>query len=201
MCGIAGVARHRGQPVEEQAEDPGGEVVVPHQDVLEVRISRGSVDRAVHAQVPSHQLVAIDVVDVERISPVGEVEQGRPVRPRMHSRLLIRAATGSRLTRIWEMWRRSATSTPVAKVPRRGNETTSRSASSRLSASRTGVRPNLELRGQITLDDGLVGANVEHDQPVPDRQVGAGRQTTSPRSRRHRPPLYREPHGRNSPHA
>ena len=83
-----------------------------------------------------------------------------------------RAATGSRLTRIWEMCRRSATSTPVAKVPRRGNETTSRSASSRLSASRTGVRPNFELGGQLTLDDGLVGANVEHDQPVPDHQVG-----------------------------
>ncbi len=71
------------------------------------------------------------------------------------------------------MCRRSATSTPVAKVPRRGKDTTSRSASSRLSASRTGVRPNLQLGGQFALHDRLVGADVEHDQLVPDGEVGA----------------------------
>ncbi len=66
-----------GDPVQEQAEDPGGEVVVAHQSVLEVWVPRGAIDRAVHTQVPVHQLVAPQTADVVVLELVGEVGQFR----------------------------------------------------------------------------------------------------------------------------
>src|SRR6185295_9250567 len=69
-----------GHAVEEDAEDPGGQVVVAHEGVLEVRVAGCAVDRTVHPQVPAHQLVAGQLGDVERVGRVGEVLELRAQR-------------------------------------------------------------------------------------------------------------------------
>ena len=67
-------------------------------------------------------------------------------------------------------------SMPVAKVPRRGYDTTSRSTSSRFNASRTGVRPTPSDLRQLVVVDRFAGLDVQHDQLVPDGEIGPVRQ-------------------------
>ena len=66
---LADVPVDAGEAVEEQAVDAGGQVVVAHQGVLQVRVARGAVDGPVHAQVPAHQLGALGR---RRVEPVRE---------------------------------------------------------------------------------------------------------------------------------
>ena len=73
---------HGRQPVEEHAVDPRRQVVVADQDVLEVRVVRGPVDRPVHAEVPPHQLGSVGPHDVQRLDPGRELVEFGPRRAR-----------------------------------------------------------------------------------------------------------------------
>ena len=145
------------QPVEEQTPDAGRVGVLAHQHVLQIGVAGCLVDRSVHPHVEPQEGTRV-VVWVELGDLIGEFRQLFPGFQRGEApivwtddgKALYVTRPGERPAKITRLdvatvqrtpWK-ELMSTVVAKVPRRGYAMTSRSRSSRLSASRTGVRPN-----------------------------------------------------------
>ena len=151
--------------------DARRQVVVADEDVLEVRVAGGPVDRPVHAQVPPHELRAVGADDVQGLDLGRELVELGPDRAR---RALGGAAGGPRL----ELHPDLRDVRQVGDVhagrerpaPRVGHdEPVALEAFQRL-AHRGASHP--ERPGQLVVVDRLTGLDVQHDQLVPDREVG-----------------------------
>ena len=109
-----------GKLVDDQAPDPGGEVVVANEDVLEMGVAGGSVDELVDRHVLADEGGPIAVDHLEVLGSGRRSPASRRAWSGVAFSAARRAACGSRSWRISEMAPSSVTSTTVANVPRRG---------------------------------------------------------------------------------
>lgn len=174
--GVLGdVGRQVRELVHDQAPDPGRQVVVADQDVLEVSVARGAVDHPMHRHVEPHQGGPVVTRRIETANLLGH---GAQLGPHLVGRGGRRSVGGERL----ELLAQVGDGAQLGDVDRRRERAAARvgddqmvglqafeGLSHRSAAESEGVR-------EPAVVDRLARPDVQHDQPIPDALVGRVRQ-------------------------
>lgn len=124
-----------------------------------------------HAQIPPHELVTVDVLDLERGGSVGKFEQVRP----HHGRGVLGRRSGRDGFEVDADLRDVAEVRDIdpggkrAAARERDDQPVGFEAFQRFADRRP---TELQLRSEVTFDDRLVRPDVEHDELVPDHEIG-----------------------------
>ena len=169
---LVDVFGHVGQAFQEQAEDPGDEVVVPDQHVFQMRVAGRTVDGAVHGHVQPHQVgrVGGQIVDGaeagEQVLDRGALTRGGPLGCAAGGQGLQLYAYLVDVGQIGDL--DTGRERSAARV--RDDEAVVFEALERFA---DGGAPHLQFTGHPTVVDRFAGPDLQRGQPVPQGQVGA----------------------------
>src|SRR5690606_26925383 len=159
--------------------DPGGEVVLPDQDVLEIRVARGAVDLAVHLDVAAQELAPVVDAGLELghvLRQLGEAGAGGggggDRRAGRRERLQLRADLRD-VGEVGDVDRGGERAAPGVG----DDEPVAFEALERLA--HRGA-PGAELLGERLVVERVARADVEHDQAIADALVGLVRERSRP---------------------